>query len=295
MNRLISPLALLAMLSLPVVSSAAIISDDFDVDSSASYTVIDGGVDHDGIILFAHDYSADGIASAPNSLGTTSGLKITANDTAGAADAVTIFNNTAVTVTNYLLSVDVYMNVGSPTGSTEFGNVGVAGDGASANTIFTPIAGSGHFVSFTGEGGSASDFRHSTPTTLAIPGGDSTYLNSTNTTQSSGDTYQTIFSGGDYPGSPGNRWTTLTAEVLNGTITYAFDGTPIIATAYEGTDGNQVSLSYADLFSSLASPAQSQFVIFDNLTVTELVPEPTSLVLIGFAATTMLGLRRRNG
>ena len=269
------------------------IADDFEIDSSADYTVL---APVDGSVTFAYDYSADGIASAPNSTGgTTSGLRITANDTGGTGTPdrhATLFHNTGIALTDYTLTVDVYMNV-SGSGSTEFGNVGVAGNGADKNSIFTPVAGSGHFVSFTGEGGSSSDFRHSTPTVLAVPTGDVSYLNSTNTTNATGDTYQSIFSAAngysDFPGSPGNNWATLTIGVSSTSITYSFNGVGIIQTAFDGSDGNQVSLSYADIFSSVASPFQAQFVIFDNLTVA--VPEPGSLALLSLGGLAML--RRR--
>ncbi len=277
------------------VSSAALISDDFDTDTSASYTVVGGD---DGTITFAYDYSADGIASAPNTVGaTTLGLRLTANDTAatgssgGGADATTVWNNTSVPYTNYVMSVDIYMNV-SGSGSTEYAGAGVAGDGLANNTIFTPIAGSGHFVSMTGEGGSASDYRHSTPTDRPVNDGDLSYLNSTNTTNATGDTYQTIFATAEFVGSPGNQWTTMTIEVLNGVITYALDGTPIIATAFDGSQGDLVSVNYSDLFSSVASPFQAQFGLFDNLTVTEIVPEPASALLLGLASLGFVARRR---
>lgn len=288
---LFSTLGALALsVSVSCVSSAALISDDFDTDTSADYTVAGGA---DGSITYAYDYSADSIPSAPNSLGaTTLGLKITANDSVGASDNTTVFNNTAVPYANYTMSVDMYMAVTGTVGTTEYAGAGVASDGVSQNSLFLPITGSGHFVAMTGEGGSASDFRHSTPSVLAVPSGEVDYLNSTNTTNASGDTYQAIFPGGDFPGSPGNRWTTLSIDVLNGVITYSLDGTPIIRSAFEGTDGNLVNMHYSDLFSSVASPFQSQFGLFDNLTVTEIVPEPTSALLLGLASLGFVARRR---
>jgi hypothetical protein len=167
--------------------------------------------------------------------------------------------------------------------------VGLAGRANDFNSIFTPIAGAGHFLAFTGDGGSASDFRHFVEPGNVVPDGDSSYLNDLNTTNATGDTYQSIFPGGDFPGSPGNRWTTLSIDVIEGgNVTYAFDGTPIIETPTVATDG-LVSLGYSDVFSSVGGDAH--FVIFDNLSV-EVIPEPSS-ALLGLLGSAMLLRRRR--
>ncbi len=270
------------------VANAELISDNFEVDSSADYTIVTGA-DPDSTSTFGFDYVGAGIPLAPNSMaGDMGGLRLTANDTDPAvADTITAYHNTVLSgVTTYTLSVDIYMGVTGAGGTTEHAHVGVAGDGATLNSLFNPISGSGHFMAMTGEGGSASDYRHSTPGTLAVPSGDASYLNSTNTTQSTGDTYQSIFPNTQFPGSPGNTWTTLTIDVTPATVTYSLDGTPIIQTATEATDG-QISLGHGDLFTSVASPFQSQFVIYDNLRV---VPEPAALSLLSLGA---LLLRRR--
>ncbi len=267
-------------------TGAALIMDDFESDSSGSYTVVDDGTP-DGTVTFAYDYVSAGIPLAPNSAGgSMGGLRFTVNDSAGTADAYTAFHTTAVSG-SYRLSVDVWMGVETGPGSTEMMHVGVAGDGATFNSIFSPISGSGHFLSVTGEGGSSSDFRHYNPSVTSVPSGDASYLNDLMTTNATGDTYQTIFAGGDFPGSPGNRWTTLTIDVIDGgDITYSFDGTPIIRTPTEASAG-QVSLGYVDPFSSQGP----HFVIYDNLSV-EAIPEP-SVAAFGLVSLGALALRRR--
>ncbi|MEM8863968.1 MAG: PEP-CTERM sorting domain-containing protein [Planctomycetota bacterium] len=276
------------------VSSGALISDDFEVDSSASYAVLDDGNapsgdgTPDGAIAFAFDYITAGIPLAPNSTaGDIGGLRMAANETgddAGAADHISAFHLTSVNSGAYTVSVDIYMAIENAGGTTEFSSVGVGSDGSDFNSIFTPIAGVGQFLSMTGDGGSSSDFRHYIQGT-PVNSGDPSYLNSTSTTQSSGDTYQAIYPGGDFPGSPGNRWTTMTISVNPSRVLYSLDGTPVVSAASVKTDG-LVGLSYSDVFSSVGP----HFVVFDNLVVE--IPEPASVSLMVVAVAGLLSRRR---
>lgn len=291
-------LALCAMGLLVVVpASANVISDDFEVDTASDYTLVEVG-GPDSTATFAFDYVAAGIPLAPRSTaGDVGGLRMTANDSLGASNALTAFHNTLVSgFSSYTMTVDIYMGVNATSGTTEHTHIGLAGDGVTGNSLFLPISGSGYFMAMTGEGGSSSDYRHSTAGGGLTNTGDPSYLNATNTTDAAGDTYQTIFPSGSAPfaGSPGNGWATLEIAVGGGVITYSLDGyygsglTTIIEAPLDGSIDGFVSLGHADLFSSVADPFQSQFVIYDNLVVT---PEPSSLALLGLAGLALI--RRR--
>lgn len=287
-------LTLAMVMAVSAQSALAQITDDFEVDSSASYTVLDesnapsGDGTPDGAIIFGFDYSALSVPLAPNSApGGFGGLVMTVNDTendAGPQDVITAFHNTAISGA-YRLDVDVYLGIDSDSGTTEYAHVGVASDGSDFNSLFLDSAGEGHFVAINGDGDSSSDYRHTTPSTAAVPTGDPTYLNPDFSTNNSAQFYQDLFPSPpfEFDGSPGNSWMELTVTVAD-TVTYWVNGTPIISTPTEASDG-LVSLGYADLFSSVGG----QFVVYDNLSVTA-IPEPTTAVL---ALLGVAGLARR--
>lgn len=276
------PLAL--VLAVSAQSALAQITDDFEVDSSASYTVVDDGNGAsgdgtpDGNIIFGFDYSALSVPPAPNSApGTSSGLVMTVNDTdqdAGPADHITAFNNTAMTG-SYRLDVDIYMGIDSEEGTTEFAHVGVAGATTDFTSIFTPVVDNGHFMSMTGEGGSGSDYRHSAPSNPAIASGDASYFNTGGSTNAATPFFEGLLPSPEFEfaGSPGNSWIEFSITVAD-RVTYWINGTPIIGTPTIESDG-LISLGYTDPFSSVGG----QFIVYDNLSVTA-IPEPTSAVLV---------------
>ena len=280
-------LAALAVMSIVSFASADLLSDAFDGDTSANYTVVDDGAP-DGTVTFGFDYVAAGIPLAPNSAaGSGMGLRFTANDTAGATDAFTAFHNTSVTG-SYTMMVDMYMAVTGTGGTTEYSHIGVGGNGTTFNSVFTPISGSGAFLAMTGEGGSgSSDYRHFIQETTTVPTDDPSYLAGSGA--NTAELYQSIFPNTN--GAPTNLWVEVQIDVVTGgttnTVTYSLNGTPIVVANTAYTDG-LVSLGYADVFSSVASPFQSQFVVYDNLRV---VPEPGSLLLLALGALAVV--RRR--
>jgi len=109
--RAICSLGVLAIgLSFVAGASAQLVDDDLNTAASAgSFTEVALGADHE--VIWAYDYSADGIAPAPNTTdASTLGVRITANRTAGAASAATLFNNTPIPA-NARVTVDMYMGV----------------------------------------------------------------------------------------------------------------------------------------------------------------------------------------
>lgn len=267
-------------------AQTTLFTDNFESDSSASYTVVDDGVP-DGTQTFAFDYIAAGIPLAPRSTaGDTGGLRLTANDTLGSADAVTVFHNTPVVESHYRLTVDVFMNwnPASTSGTTEFAHVGIGGDGATFNQVFLPISGSGAFLSFTGDGGSGSDYRWfrdplNTPpgdtSSTTLPNSHPSYLG--HGSNNSGSFFQALFPSppSTIAGSPGNIWTTVEVDVDNnaGVISYYLDGVLTFQGSFAGSFDGQVSLGMADVFSSLSAAMNN--TLYDNLLVEAVDPAAT--------------------
>ena len=257
-----------------------LISDDFEVNSSADYTIVNSGA-NDGTQDFGFDYIAAGLPLAPrSSAGDTTGLRLTANDTMGISDHWTLFHNTAINSQHYTLTVDVFMNyMQGAVPTTEFAHIGVGGDGATFNSVFTPISGSGAFLAFTGDGGSNSDYRWfrdgaNTPAggtgSTTLPNSHSSYLG--NGSNASGPFFQALFPSppASIAGSPANIWTTVEIDVDNvaGIISFSFDGTLTFQGNFGGTFNDHVSIGLADIFTSIAGTA-NVFMVCDNLEVKE--------------------------
>ena len=287
-------LSMMAVLTLPVWAlGAPVISDNFETDTSANYAVVNDGT-LNGTSLFGFDYIAAGIPLAPRSaVGDKGGLRFTANDSAAAVDALTAFHSTAVAAPHYKLTVDAFWKFTGTAATTEHAHIGVGGNGTSFNSVFTPISGSGSFIAFTGDGGSASDYRwfldaaHGGPTT--VNSSDPSYLG--HGANNTGAFYQSLFPAppATFAGSPGNIWTTVTIEVDNGNISYFFDGQLTMKGTYTGALDGQVSLGIADTFTSV-DPG-TVFLYYDNLEV-EIIPEPATLSLLGLAGLALLRRRR---
>lgn len=284
-------------------SAATLFSSD--LDTSAGFVVLGTA---DTASTFGYDYSADGIPSAPNGTGTT-GLKLQANISAGAANEIVAVTTATFNNPVYTVQVDAWVNANGPFpggggGSTEFGGLGVGHDG-------TTVGRNGGSFIFTGEGGSTRDYRMYKDTSEQFV--ESTQY-ATVTNNSLDSVYTAAFPGLAAPGSQsqtgttgdgsgGFQWMTIVATVdtVNGTVNYtitsAASGNTVEVGTLDSNIGNSfatsgsASIIYADLFSSVSDNANLSFGVFDNFIVTD-VPEPGSLALLGLGGLAMLRRRR---
>ena len=256
-------------------SAQVLISDDFETDTSADYTLVDDG-NLDSTRTFNFDYIAAGVPLAPRSVaGETGGLYLTANDSFGAANGYTYFHNTDITADQYTLTVDVFMGFTGTAGTTEHAHVGVGSPGVRWNQVFSPINGDGAFIAFVGDGGNISDYRwfrdpdNSMGLTgnTTLPNSHPSYLG--NGSNNTGPFFQQLFPSppATVAGSPGNIWTTLTIDVDNlaGLISFSFDGQLTFQGQFSGRFDGFSSLGLCDVYSSV-DPG-TVFTIYDNFEV----------------------------
>jgi len=153
---------LLGLLALVAQSSIGqiVYSDDFDVDSSANWAVNGGPSDEAANFFF--DYGTIGIPSAPNSSGTTRGVKLQVNQSSGTFGGFSVSPLGQSFSGNYELRLDLWLNFNGPApfgghGSTQLGGAGI---GTAGTTAQWPggVQDSVWFMA-TGDGFSNADFR----------------------------------------------------------------------------------------------------------------------------------------
>lgn len=285
--------------------SATLYADQ--MTSGAGWTV--NGTSADIAATFGYNYSADGIAEAPNTQAgdtATTGLKLEANrfDPAAAAEFWLYPVGQAFTG-SYQFRFDAWMSYdaderinGGSAGTTEFlgGGVGYDNAATSFSTGVSAIA--------TGDGGSGSDWRVFDPgflTPAEMTAGDRNGFNAyysdflTGVAPPAGQT-QTSFPPG-VAGSPGFQWITweFTVHDEPGLHSVQIDiekpgGSQLRIAEVDclvagcGTDGN-IHLYYGDLFSSVTSRPDLTFGLIDNVVVRDVpasatVPLPAGGVLL---------------
>ncbi|WP_428388940.1 PEP-CTERM sorting domain-containing protein [Mucisphaera sp.] len=259
---------------------------------------------------FGFNYGAQGIPEAPSSLGgdvPTAGLRLAANIVTPAEAALMSLYPLGQNFTGqYRLRFDAWMNYdvnerinGGAIGTTEFLGGGVGYDNASTDL------GPGAQLIATGEGGSGSDWRAFDEglflPTEAMKAGSRNgfvpyYADFLPGVVPPGGQAQDAFIPG-VAGSPGFQWITFEFNVTGSEVTVNIikpggDVLPIvdIPTDSSGTDGN-IMLFYADFFSSVSPAPDLMFGLIDNVVVTDVIPEPASVALLGMGGLALL--RRR--
>ncbi|MCA9235034.1 MAG: PEP-CTERM sorting domain-containing protein [Planctomycetales bacterium] len=170
-------LATLAMFAVAEAQAQILYSQNFDADDTANWTVNDGATDEYADFFF--DYSTVGIPAAPNSGGSTRGMRLAANIFGPNLDGIGAFGGFSVSPTgqaftgDYTLKFDMWINYiglydetnpGAGSGGVEFGAAGsttisYGGIMSSGNVANSAGVADGIFFAATGDGGSGADYR----------------------------------------------------------------------------------------------------------------------------------------
>jgi hypothetical protein len=296
-------------------TEAALFTDDFDVDHTANWTVNQGPATTDSAANFFFDYSTAGIPSAPNSTGgTTRGLKMQANQSAGVFGGMSASPNGQSFTGDYKVKFDWWSNFNGPapvggSGSTQLSTFGVDTSG----TVAQWPGGTQDSIWFGGttDGNSASDWRAYSPTAptryadaspvYAAPGG------STNAS----DPYYASFGAVSAPaaqtalfpqqtgvtliGSSPFEWHQVVIEKLGSNVTWTVDGT-LIATVPAADDtaatGNNIFFGHSDTNATSSTDVNDVNLLFTLIDNVAVVPEPTSMMLLSIALAALATRRR---
>ena len=289
-----SATSLAATLTVNAVNYPVLFSDNFETNSSANWNLFQGsdnGVP-DYTADWAFDYGVVGytfngvpylIPPAPNSSGTAHGVKFTVNnnDATGANSGVNIYPKNFSVSGNFALKFDLWVNYpggaggAGSTGSTEYPICGINHAGTRVNwAAASATATDGIWFGVDGEGGTSRDYRayvgNLSGTQSELIGAAASGLAQSNNTVG---IYPALFPAARFEssGSPGKRWVACELDQTNNNLTWKLDGTVVAQrTNTSSFTSGDVMIGYMDVFTSIASPTNDAFVIFDNVRVENL-------------------------
>ena len=317
-NQLVTALGAVALVaSLAPVAGAALYSENFEIDPTASWTVNGGPSDEAADFFF--DYSTVGIPAAPSGAGTR-GLKMQANQSSG------IFSGFSASPTgqnfapagDYIMTFDWWANFNGPfpaggSGSTQLSTFGVGTSG----TVAQWPGGAHDSVWFggTGDGGSSFDWR---AYSAAAPGlytpGSGVYAAGTGTSPDARNNthpYYAGFGGNTAPaaqellfpqqdgatnvGSAGMEWHQVEIKKTGTTLTWKVGGT-LIATIDLTTvtlGGGNIFLGHSDINSTSSTDPNDGALLFSLYDNVQVIPEPSSMAPFALAGLGLAVAARR--
>ncbi|MCB1129067.1 MAG: hypothetical protein KDM81_21390, partial [Verrucomicrobiae bacterium] len=169
-------------------------------------------------------------------------------------------------------------------GSTEFAIFGLNQGGDKVNWAGAPDS-DGVWFAVTGEGGASRDYRAYEGFSFAAPlelvndaagffdrDEDGTYEFEVNSTQAATFPLKAFFPSPDFetPGAPGKRWVQVEVRSVNDELTWVMNGY-VIAQRYNlsGYYIGSPMIGYMDVFTSIASPREENFVVYDNFRIVD--------------------------
>ncbi len=298
----------------PTALAAEQFIQNFEVDSSALWTVNKGPAATDEAHDFFFDYSTVGIPGASSGAGTR-GMKLQANQSSGVFGGMSVSPTGLDVQGDQLITFDWCANVNGPfpvggSGSTQLSTFGI---GTASATAQWPGAGAGlDSVMFgaTGDGNSSSDYRaYSSAANTSYPDGDPVYAAAT---RNANDPYYAGFGAVSAPaaqvalypqqtgltlvGSAGMAWHQVEILRLGDQLTWTIDGL-LIATIDTDTvtfGGGNIFFGHSDTNSTSSTDVNDVnllFTLIDNVRVLDAVPAPGALGVFGLAG--IAAARRR--
>jgi hypothetical protein len=281
-------------IALPSAEYVAAFEDDFDANTASNWVTNRSSTDTR--VTFNYDYSADGVAPAPDTTnGTTRGVKFEANLAGGLAAAINVSPIGQSFAGDYRMRFNMWINANGPfpgggTGSTEHFTAGVGTSGDRVQWTGSGTADGAWFV-VDGEGGTSDtsttslpDFGALTGSTLwAASSGVYAAGTASNSRGNGNPYYLSTFPGGQtappaqisaYPqqtgslnvGTVGFGWRSVLIEKTGSTIECFLDGLKLATLSGVDSAGN-VFLGYWDSYSSVSDNTALSFGLADNLVV----------------------------
>jgi hypothetical protein len=321
-KRLLFASAALAVLLVANTSHAtSLYSNDFEVDTSASWTVNKGPATTDEAHDFFFDYSTVGVPAAPSGAGTR-GLKLQANQSSGVFGGVSVSpTGYANSMADYKVKFDWWANFNGPapvggSGSTQLSTFGV---GTSGTTPQWP-GGVQDSIWFGGttDGNSSSDWRAYSPNAagtlryadtvagIYAAGAVAGSTNASNAYYSSFGTVsapaaQTLLfpqqTGTTLVGSAAFEWHQVVIEKLGANVTWTVDGI-LIATVPAAHDsvatGNNIFFGHADTNTGSSTDPNDVNLLFTLIDNVQVIPEPSSMAILGMSLIGLLVRGKRS-
>jgi hypothetical protein len=301
-------------------------TDDFESDHSANWAINSNVGTH--ATNFYFDYSTVGIPAAPNSGGSTRGMKLAANVSGGVFSGYSVSPIGQAFAGDYTLKFDLWQNtVGTfpvgGNGSTQLTGAGVGTAGGSAAFAGGSSIDGVYFMSST-DGGTAQDYRAYYPapgptpvigTPVLAANGSLIYsatisgaIDSRNNTNpfyaAQGNVAPPTAQATLFPNQTGNtavgtmafKWHSIEIAKTAATVTWTVDGVLYATVPLDSTvgplGGTNIFFAQADINATSSTDPNAGALLFgliDNVVVT-VVPEPSSLALCSLG---LLALRRR--